>query len=205
MYQKKFKLRKNVLPMQLESREFWSEEEDRKLIELIDEHGIESWSRIGKMMSRRNGKQCRERWHTHLKPEIDKSPLRQEEKEIILDLQSKHGNKWTLISTYLPGRSTNTIKNFYNAYKNRKSNYRNRRETTRESITIELNPDSSLEKEIKGDKTMPNSDKNTIPGNKTILFQAIVNLSSLYLDFLGSDSSKKEIYKNLPVIGSLFK
>ncbi|KAJ6672387.1 MYB PROTEIN-RELATED [Salix viminalis] len=48
----------------------WSTEEDRLLIQLVEQYGVRKWSYVAKMVSGRIGKQCRERWHNHLKPDI---------------------------------------------------------------------------------------------------------------------------------------
>lgn len=42
----------------------------RLLVQLVDEYGIKKWSQIAKMLEGRVGKQCRERWHNHLRPDI---------------------------------------------------------------------------------------------------------------------------------------
>lgn len=42
----------------------------RLLIHLVEKHGIRKWSQIAQMLKGRIGKQCRERWHNHLRPDI---------------------------------------------------------------------------------------------------------------------------------------
>ncbi|KAL6552963.1 hypothetical protein OROGR_006805 [Orobanche gracilis] len=48
----------------------WTPEEDGLLVELVEKHGVRKWSSIAQMLPGRIGKQCRERWHNHLKPNI---------------------------------------------------------------------------------------------------------------------------------------
>ncbi|PQQ15798.1 transcription factor MYB98 [Prunus yedoensis var. nudiflora] len=48
----------------------WSPQEDRLLVQLVGRFGIKKWSQIAKMLTGRVGKQCRERWHNHLRPDI---------------------------------------------------------------------------------------------------------------------------------------
>ena len=43
----------------------------------------------------RSGKQCRERWHNHLDPKINKSPWSEEEERIMAEGHKMHGNKWS--------------------------------------------------------------------------------------------------------------
>ncbi|KAL0331951.1 UNVERIFIED_CONTAM: Transcription factor [Sesamum calycinum] len=82
----------------------WTPEEDGLLVELVEKHGLRKWSTIAQMLPGRIGKQCRERWHNHLKPNIKPRQL---------------GNRWAEIARSLPGRSENTIKNHWNATKRR--------------------------------------------------------------------------------------
>ncbi|KAM7252654.1 hypothetical protein ACFE04_008163 [Oxalis oulophora] len=95
----------------------WSIEEDKELEQLVGQYGVKHWSAIASIMKGRIGKQCRERWFNHLRPDIKKEPWTEEEDMILIDAHRKLGNKWTEISKKLPGRPENTVKNHWNAVK----------------------------------------------------------------------------------------
>lgn len=105
------------------NKKSWTAEEDQMLVQLFLENGDDGkWSHIAKQMNiNRTGKQCRERYHNHLKPEIKKGNWTKEEDALIIELSKKIGNQWARISKFLPGRSDNAIKNRFHAILNRKS------------------------------------------------------------------------------------
>ena len=56
--------------------------------------GAKKWSQIAAQLPGRTGKQCRERWHNHLNPDINKSKKwTEEEDRIILESHLLIGNK----------------------------------------------------------------------------------------------------------------
>lgn len=42
----------------------------RTLIRLVKQYGVRKWAQIAEKLVGRAGKQCRERWHNHLRPDI---------------------------------------------------------------------------------------------------------------------------------------
>ncbi len=72
-------------------RRVWTRDEDEAIRILVSKYGIRSWSSIAEHIvidhniHGRSGKQCRERWHNHLDPFINKNAWTEEEESTMAD------------------------------------------------------------------------------------------------------------------------
>uniref|UniRef100_K9LWM4 R2R3 MYB n=1 Tax=Iris fulva TaxID=92176 RepID=K9LWM4_9ASPA len=99
----------------------WTPEEDILLVSYIQEHGPGNWRSVptntGLM---RCSKSCRLRWTNYLRPGIKRGNFTQHEEGMIIHLQALLGNRWAAIASYLPQRTDNDIKNYWNTHLKKK-------------------------------------------------------------------------------------
>ncbi|KAJ0433560.1 putative transcription factor MYB-HB-like family [Helianthus annuus] len=79
--------------------------------------GATRWAHIAEKFPLRIAKQCRDRWHNCLSPNIVKYGWSEEDDKLLVSLHKQFGNKWADIARNMPGRCENSIKNHWNATK----------------------------------------------------------------------------------------
>ncbi|CAL5369257.1 unnamed protein product [Camellia sinensis] len=114
-------MRKPCCDKQDTNKGAWTKQEDQKLIDYIQTHGEGCWRTLPKAAGlHRCGKSCRLRWINYLRPDIKHGNFGQDEEDLIIKLHALLGNRWSLISGRLPGRTDNEVKNYWNTHLKRK-------------------------------------------------------------------------------------
>ena len=88
----------------------WTPEEDKQLLQLVQEHGAKDWRRIAENVPGKDSNQCWHRWHHHLNPDINHGPWSEDEDKILMDNHKELRSKWSDYMTLLPGRTSEAIK-----------------------------------------------------------------------------------------------
>jgi Myb-like DNA-binding protein FlbD len=87
---------------------------------LVATQGALNWVRISQQLGTRTPKQCRERYHQNLKPNLNHEPISPEEGLVIEQLVREIGKRWAEIARRLNNRSDNAVKNWWNGNQNRR-------------------------------------------------------------------------------------
>lgn len=99
----------------------WTPEEDIILVSYIQEHGPGNWRSVPANTGlSRCSKSCRLRWTNYLRPGIKRGSFTDQEEKLIIHLQALLGNRWAAIASYLPERTDNDIKNYWNTHLKKK-------------------------------------------------------------------------------------
>lgn len=97
----------------------WTQEEDELLTKGVNLYGIKNWNQISQIVQSRTSHQCRERWICIHDPSIRRNNFTYEEDLLLIHLHNICGNKWSIISNYIKGRSPIILKNRFNCLSKR--------------------------------------------------------------------------------------
>jgi hypothetical protein len=97
----------NVAP-----RNHFTSDEDRKLAELVVEHGETQWPMVVSALPPRTPRQCKERWTRYLAPNVIQGHWRRDEDLVLIEKVKQHGQQWKQLEAFFPGRKDH-LKNDY--------------------------------------------------------------------------------------------
>lgn len=92
-------------------RHAFDESDDKRLKELVLKYGEGQWSKVADLMQTFSARQCRERYQIYLKKECKNDPWSLEEDQLLIELHSKMGSRWSSIAEHFDGRHSNAVKN----------------------------------------------------------------------------------------------
>ena len=106
-------------PEKATPRRKFTEEEDRRLRELVQKKGAKKWNVIASYMPGRTGRQCRDRYHNYLVPGFFHGEWTASEDELLRQKYNELGPQWARITDFFQRRSANSIKNRWNYFVSR--------------------------------------------------------------------------------------
>lgn len=141
-------------------RKHWTQHEDAAIRHIVFTVTECKWTEIARILEEefgvlgRSSKQCRERWHNHLDPTLNKEPWDLHEQLILFNSHQRLGNTWANITPLLPGRSENAIKNqFYSSlrrqYRKWKGSEPSRHHLKKHDLVLTSHILSALNKKMK--------------------------------------------------------
>lgn len=89
----------------------FTDEEDRKLQDLVRKHGAKKWNNIAKMMPGRTGRQCRDRFQNYLNPKFVNKSWTPEEDHLLYEKLFEVGPRYKQLARFFPNRSHNNVTN----------------------------------------------------------------------------------------------
>ncbi|CAG9327997.1 unnamed protein product [Blepharisma stoltei] len=98
-----------------QGKQYWTKEEDKKLIKLVGKLGYD-WETISRKFSGKTAIQCSRRWNNKLDPSIKRTPWTADEDVVLKRLVLELGYNWDEIRKYLDGRSAHGVKHRFLSY-----------------------------------------------------------------------------------------
>lgn len=89
----------------------FTQKEDEIISFFVNIIGTNKWSIISKYVKNRTAKQCRDRYMNYLKPGLSNIEWTPDEDELLLELYSKYGPKWSTINKNFNNRNQVSLKN----------------------------------------------------------------------------------------------
>jgi hypothetical protein len=101
--------RKLFMIKKIKKFQFWTKDEDDKLMTLVEKYNYQNWKEIARGLGDRTAIQCCSRYK-RIRPGIIKGSWTEIEDRLLLNLVNKFGRNWSLISRYMPSRTGKQIR-----------------------------------------------------------------------------------------------
>ncbi|KAL1558068.1 transcription factor MYB59-like isoform X1 [Salvia divinorum] len=142
----------------------WAEEEDVQLVFYVNLFGDRRWDFVAKVSGlKRTGKSCRLRWVNYLHPGLKRGKMTPNEERLVVELQSKWGNRWSRIARRLPGRTDNEIKNYWRTHMRKKAQERKKNKKVSSSSSSSSSISSSSSFSNSSSPSAPSSPRPGVP------------------------------------------
>lgn len=109
--------------------ELFSEEEDRKLMQIVKKMSCNTrdvnWDAVARKMVTKNKRQCKDRWLNYLRSGLNNTEFTQEENHLLLTKVAELGHKWRMIAKFFDNRTDVSIKAQYRKLMRRGANLNN--------------------------------------------------------------------------------
>ncbi|KAL5719360.1 hypothetical protein ACHQM5_012149 [Ranunculus cassubicifolius] len=172
----------------------WTPEEDIILVSYIQEQGPGNWRSVPTNTGLlRCSKSCRLRWTNYLRPGIKRGNFTPHEEGMIIHLQALLGNKWAAIASYLPQRTDNDIKNYWNTHLKKKI----------KKFQSALAPETPAVHLVYNSKKSGDAPTNpdSLPTSSSTYASSTENISRLLEGWMKTSTSPKDINLGKPVYG----
>eukprot|EP00871_Galdieria_phlegrea_P003427 jgi/Galph1/4085/GphlegSOOS_G2736.1 len=115
----------------------FTEEEDKKLLSLVDKYGAK-WNKIAEELKTRTAHQCLLRYERVLRPSLQRGPFNEKEDDRLLTLFDKYGPQWSKIEKEMPWRSSVQLRKRYCTLQEQKRRNKNAWAEEEEILLIQL-------------------------------------------------------------------
>lgn len=90
----------------------WTNIEDEILKAAVSKYGVNQWSRVASLLTKKNSKQAKARWNEWLNPLINKTSWLREEDEKLLNLVKLLPNQWRTIAPIMGRTATQCVERY---------------------------------------------------------------------------------------------
>lgn len=114
-------------------------EEDKLLLQLVENYGKNDWKAISILMKKfnfnRNTRQCKDRYYHYLDPSIKQNfEWTKEEDDLLLNKVIEIGNKWKTMESFFPGRTEISLRNRFKLLQRKESKDERKKDKKKKNI-----------------------------------------------------------------------